>query len=254
MLQLQEVCDYHVMPLESYPEMFSFFFAENLFAQKLRRTVSQPNLTLKGAPKSKASKERPNGPLSNAKLSSTQADKARNLFGRSQTVPNIMKKGAPSDKAPLMQAPPVHGSPGRRGQKRPRLTAGGLKALEEVTEHDTDIFGGHGDLKNTLSVKKMRNDRDGSPTPSVATNRSFASTTKGALKVPARKHGAISLMKRSMSMPPGKLDFGIGQTVKAVSTTTRQRETSLAPTEITLNGGDETVNVSSIEMKNKGVS
>lgn len=236
-------------------------YVENLFAQKLRRTVSQPNMTLKGAPKSKASanKEKPLGVLSTTSISSAHIDKARNLFGRPQAaaISTSSGKGVPSDKnASLKQAPLLHGSPGRRGQKRPRLTAGGLRALEEVTEHDTDMLEEHEDLQTTLSVKKLRNDRDGSPTPSIATNRSFASTTNGQMKPPARKGaGSTSLMKRSMSMPPGRLDFGAaaGNVGSKAASLARTREASLAPTELTVNAGDESGS-SSMETRNKGVS
>ncbi|KAK9898437.1 hypothetical protein P389DRAFT_208587 [Cystobasidium minutum MCA 4210] len=243
---------------------------ENLFAQKLRRTVSQPNMTLKGAPKSKLSATNgkatlhPSGPLSATTLSTQQTARARNLFGKPQVIHSAKAKGAPSDKASLMQAPLIHGSPGRRGQKRPRLTAGGLRALEEVTEHDADMLsdglgGGDDDIEHVLSIKKMRNDRDGSPTPSVATNRSFASTHNGgymkAPKARTKAGGAASLMKRSMSMPPGRLDFGAGlkgsSKLDAVRTT---REVSLAPTDITTtNIADENGNSSSsMETRNKG--
>lgn len=211
-------------------------------------------MTLKGAPKSRAIKEKATGLLSNAALSAVQTDKARNLFGKSQSTSNIKSRGAPSDKTSLMQAPLIHGSPGRRGQKRARLTAGGLRALEEVTEHDMDMLEGHQELEATLSVKKMRNDRDGSPTPSVATNRSFASTTNGHMKMaPSRKKAATSLMKRSMSMPPGRLDFGTSMAGAKPGSSARPRETSLAPTEITLNVGEETAGSSSMETRNKGV-
>lgn len=159
-----------------------------------------------------------------------------------------------------MQAPLIHGSPGRRGQKRPRLTAGGLRALEEVTEHDIDMLSeGNEELEQVLSIKKMRNDRDGSPTPSIATNRSFASTTAaGHMKAPMQQReagaaggkGASSLMKRSMSMPPGRLDFGVKAPVMGMN---RTREVSLAPTDITTNIADES-GTSSLETRNKGVS
>lgn len=220
-------------------------------------------MTLKGAPKPKAAKDKlstTNGILSSATLATQHTAKARNLFGK--VPPTNRPAGVPSDRTTSAQGPAVHGSPGRRGQKRPRLTAGGLRALEEVTEHDPDLL--HGEdyegSQQVFSNKKMRNDRDGSPTPSIATNRSFSSMN-GPMKTQAKRGGASSLMKRSMSMPPGKLDFGAGLAANNARGSNAglnpppramTREPSLAPTEMTFNLGDDS-GVASMETKNKGV-
>jgi hypothetical protein len=113
------------------------------------------------------------------------------------------------------------------------LTAGGLKQLQEIEGEDEEM---EDDLEDQLSVMR----REGSPTPSAATNLSLTFKLNNLPPQDKVKAG----LRRSVSMPPGQLGSkaGRGQT----------REPSVAPSIAATE--DDTKDGGSLETRNKGVS
>lgn len=297
----------------------AFLPIENLFAQKLRRAVSQPVLSLtNGAAASTSARQSgANGtnskrpPLTNAATSLSQIrtlqrnkakaavseagsstsaagplSKARNPFSRSASLGTAV--GESGAAGPNSEPPSrIHASPGRRGQKRPRLTAGGLRALQEEAEDDEGAHSHSFDERMTgvkreaelvvndeeegrIIMDALHRAREHSPTPSAASARSFKTSlsvqTMGAgtgtyTTAPANGRAVDlargkSTLGRSMSLPPGQLALGMKHAPNGKGMAQqRARENSIAPTEGTAavhENGDDSGNP--VEMRNKGVS
>lgn len=268
------------------------YVAENLFAQKLRRTVSQPALTLtsstgklssaqlssnrrgakaavvngKQRPTLSTSSSAPAPAPSHAQNASrilhrskstslvvptstssssgggsgSSSSKARNPFAKQEQ--NGLKRSSSADTSDSAR---LHLSPGRRGQKRPRLTAGGLRALQEEENEDSQDF-------ESLYNGDHSRERELSPTPSIASVRSFQTAVSANTAVTVNGHGGGKKpISRSMSMPPGQIHVD-ARSVRGASRQPTEREGSVAPTET--GEGKADLEANSMATRNKGVS
>ena len=237
-----------------------------MFAQKLRRTVSQPVMTLSKSvimanSKSKigegqrvASDCAPPRIFQRSQTTSLIIpSRARNLFAK----PDLAKishdsarkrtKSSSTIRAQQTRSNKVNASPGRRGQKRIKLTTGGLQKLQEAEE------GMEGGSKNCVDNEDDQNEReaahepsmyrqarDGSPTPSITTTRSFSLAMAGSATSRPKKSNCAT---RSVSLPSGHISLS------KISTKTA-REGSAAPSAaLTDTDGYER----EVESKNKAV-
>ncbi|CAD6574036.1 MAG: hypothetical protein CYPHOPRED_005268 [Cyphobasidiales sp. Tagirdzhanova-0007] len=227
---------------------------ENLFAQQLRRTVSQPALTLSTSAvkaSSRSTKEAKTSTKANTRVlqrsqttSLNVPSKARNLFGKTSTqaTSSGKQRTLSSSSVFLAQKATSHAnaSPGRRGHKRPKLTAGGLRMLQKADDPEKDPS--NATPEETNLTRAFEQTREGSPTPSIATNRSTNRHAQGTFAgASTQRTGPLN---RSVSMPPGRTTFGTRSAAIG-----KRREGSAAPS---IGNTEVDPNEGGMEMRNKG--